>query len=291
MNDILALAKRNCLCYFRDRASVVFSLMGALIVILLYLIFLRNMLIDSFVSELPMGDRGAIGDLVDAWVLSGILAIVPVLTSAGALQTMIRDRADGRYRDSMMTSMTPAGLSAAYVLSTYAVGQIMSLVTFIISIAYLAAVGCCLSVSGIMLTLALTVPSSISGSIIVYALVSWIRSEGAFSGFFTVLSVLIGFLTGIYMPIGTMGTAMQTVSCLVPATHFSALFRQTLAGEAFDRVMIGAPASQIAELRFDMGFDLKLFGTDFSPLMCWIFIIIVTVVFFAIAVAVSRRKD
>ncbi len=52
MNDILALTKRNCLCYFRDKASVFFSLLGVLIVILLYLIFLTDMLVDSFMTEI-----------------------------------------------------------------------------------------------------------------------------------------------------------------------------------------------------------------------------------------------
>ena len=47
MDPSLALAKRNMLCYFRDRENVFFSLMGVLIVVLLYLIFLRDMLIGS----------------------------------------------------------------------------------------------------------------------------------------------------------------------------------------------------------------------------------------------------
>ncbi len=74
MNASLALAKRNALCYFRDRQSVFFSLMGVLIVVLLYLLFLRNMLIE------PYSDMPGMGNLIDAWVLSGILGIVPVTT-------------------------------------------------------------------------------------------------------------------------------------------------------------------------------------------------------------------
>ena len=72
MNPSVALAKRNLLCYIRDRQSVLFSLMGVLIVVLLYLLFLRNMLIESY-PDLP-----CMGNLVDVWVMSGILGIVPV---------------------------------------------------------------------------------------------------------------------------------------------------------------------------------------------------------------------
>ena len=48
MNGTLCLARRNVLCYFRDRGSVVFSLMAVIIVVLLYLLFLRNMLVESY---------------------------------------------------------------------------------------------------------------------------------------------------------------------------------------------------------------------------------------------------
>ena len=48
MNGMLFLAKRNVTCYFRDRASVVFSLMAVIIVVMLYLLFLRNMLVSSY---------------------------------------------------------------------------------------------------------------------------------------------------------------------------------------------------------------------------------------------------
>ena len=291
MNDVLALVKRNCLCYFRDRASVFFSLMGVLIVILLYLIFLKDMLVDSFVKEISDAvDRASVKEYVDAWVMAGILAIVSVTTSAGSLQTMINDKVSGKDRDTMMTSLSPAKISAAYVLSTFAVGQIMSVITFAIAVGYLVAIGSELSASGILLTFLLTIPASLSGSIIIYALTCRLRSEGAFSGFYTVLSVLIGFLTGIYMPLGTMSKGMQTIGSLMPATHVAALIRQTLSRESFDKIMVGAPADVYDEVWFDMGYRIELFGIEFTPAMSVIYVIVVTLAFFGLAVLLSKRK-
>ena len=159
MNGMVALAKRNVLCYFRDRAAVVFSLMGVLVVVMLYLLFLRNMLIDS------VTDVDGISSQVDAWVLSGILGIVAVTTSAGSLQTMIEDRANGRDRDVKVTPMSPMQIAGGYILSTSVVGLVMSLLTFIIAITYLAVTGCPLYLSGILMSLVLLVPSALSGSI------------------------------------------------------------------------------------------------------------------------------
>ena len=291
MNDVLALTKRHCLCYFRDKASVFFSLMGVFIVILLYLIFLRDMLVDSFLTELPDTiDKESVRQFVDAWVLSGILAIVSVITSAGSLQNMVQDRVTGRERDFMITSLTPAKTSAAYVLSTYLVAQIMSVISFVIAIAYLSVTGCPMTFGGIMLTLVLTIPASLSGSIIIYACTCRLRSGGAFSGFFTVLSVLIGFLTGIYMPLGTMSEGMANIGSMMPATHIAALTRQTLSLDAYNKIMYGAPQETIDEIRYTMGLDIKLFGIEFTPAMSVIYVIAVTLAFFGLSVLLSRKK-
>ncbi len=277
MNASVALAKRNALCYFRDRQSVFFSLMAVLIVVLLYLLFLRNMLIESY-PDLP-----GMGHLMDAWVLSGILGIVPVSTCAGSLQTMIEDRVNGRDKDILITPMSPSQIALGYVLSTFIVGIVMSVITLVLCIGYLVATGCPLSSTGILTSLVLIVPSALSASIIMYAISSFIKSTGAFSGLFTVVSVLIGFLAGIYMPMGTMPEAMNVVGTLVPASHMAALFRESLASAAMDETFLGAPAEIISEFRVDMGFDLTLGGFEFSAATMILYTLAVTLVFFAIA--------
>lgn len=284
MEGSICLARRNVTCYFRDRGSVFFSLMAVLIVVLLYLLFLRNMLIESY------PDMDGMSQLVDAWVLAGILGIVPVTTSAGSLQTMVEDRANGRMRDILVTPMRPWEVAAGYILSTFLVGLIMSFITLAVCIIYLAATGCPLSAGGIALSAVLVVPSSLSGSIVVYAITSFLRSTGAFSGFFVVISVLIGFLAGIYMPMGTMPSGMQVVGTLVPASHMASLFRDTLAGDALDGVFAGAPAETIESFRTDMGFDLSLGGFQFDPATSIVYVLAVTAVFFLIAVAGIRRR-
>ena len=45
---MLALVKRNCLLYFRNRSGVVFSLLGALISFILYLVFLKDNIESSW---------------------------------------------------------------------------------------------------------------------------------------------------------------------------------------------------------------------------------------------------
>ena len=285
MSSVVSFAKRCCLLYFRDKGAVFFSLMASLIVVMLYLLFLR----DSLIS----GNEGIrdMGHLVDAWVLSGILGITAVTCSAGALQTMVTDRSDGKVSDFKVTPMGPYQLAAGYVLSTFIVGLIMSYAILAIAVAYMAMTGCPISVSGTIISAVLVIPAALSGSVIMFAISTFIRTVGAFSGMYTVVSVAIGFITGIYVPFGSMPSVIGSSAVFVPATQMSSLFRKYLAGEAMDNSMEGAAAETVAEFRTDMGFDLFIGDTEFTVLMSLLYVLAVTAVFFLIAVWSVRRKQ
>ena len=65
---MLALLKRNFILYFRNRSGVFFSLLGALISFLLYIIFLQKNLTDAW-SQLPDNTN-----LLNNWLMGGTLA-------------------------------------------------------------------------------------------------------------------------------------------------------------------------------------------------------------------------
>lgn len=284
MNASFSLAKRNVLCYFRDRSSVVFSLMGVLVVIMLYLLFLRNTLLESY-PGIPGMDN-----LMDSWVLSGVLGIVAVTTSAGSLQVMMDDKVSGKVDDLLVTPASSSQIAAGYIIGTFLVGLIMSAISFVISLAYLSVTGCPLSAYGVSISAALLIPSSLSGSVIMYSITSFLNSSGAFSGFFTVTSVLIGFLAGIYMPMGSMPSIMNTVGSLIPASHMAALFRQNLGSESLEEVLVNSPPGTMDGFRTDMGYDLFIGGLQLDPIVSIAYVSAVSIIFFAIAVLGLRRN-
>ena len=52
MNKFIGLTKRNLLIYFKDRQSVIFSMLTSIIVLVLYLLFLKQSYIDAAESAL-----------------------------------------------------------------------------------------------------------------------------------------------------------------------------------------------------------------------------------------------
>ena len=62
----------------------------------------------------------------------------------------------------------------------------------------------------------------------VLLLVSFFKTSNAFAAASTVIGTLLGFLAGIYIPIGSLPDYLQTIVKFFPVSHSAALFRQVL---------------------------------------------------------------
>ena len=281
MKAVLALVKRNCLCFFRDRANVAFSLMAAGIVVMLYLFVLRDMMISDNAG------LSGVENLMDSWVLAGIAGIVSVTSCMGALQTMNTDRAEGKDTDFLVTPAGQWRLALGYILGTFVAAFLFTLIILAGSLLFLVATGCPLDAVNVALAVLLTIPASLSGCIIMYALTSFVKSTGGFASFFSIVSVAIGFLTGIYIPMGSMPEGMQVVGTLMPATHMSSVFRDLIAGGALDQSFAGMDPTSF---RAKMGFDLSLWDYQFDTATSLLYVLGVTVAFLAVAILLVKKR-
>ena len=84
-----ALLMRNLRVYFRDKASVFFSLLSVLIIILLYALFLG----DAWSSGSIFQGRQGVKHMIVSWSMAGLLAVGSVTSTMGAYGVMVEDRA------------------------------------------------------------------------------------------------------------------------------------------------------------------------------------------------------
>ncbi|WP_235995248.1 hypothetical protein [Secundilactobacillus yichangensis] len=83
---MIALIQRDLLLYFRNHSRVLFSLMGAMITFVLYLVFLKNTIQAGWKSY-PGSDI-----LLDQWLIGGTLAITGITTTLAGLIQVVSDR-------------------------------------------------------------------------------------------------------------------------------------------------------------------------------------------------------
>lgn len=255
--------KRNLKLFFRDRSAVFFSLMAILIIIVLYAAFLGDVWLPDSMKNI----EGA-SSLMGSWLVSGLLAVASVTTTMGAFGVMIDDRVKKIERDFCASPFPKSRLTAGYLGSAFLIGTIMSIITFAAAELYIVLKGGdWLAFIPCLKMLLLIFLSAIANTSVVCFIVSFFKSQHAFSTASTIIGTAIGFLAGIYLPIGSLPSSVQTVIKLFPVSYSASLFRQILMEAPMKMSFSGVPAQFLSDFKEYMGVTYQFGGQEISSLV------------------------
>lgn len=283
---MIGFAKRNLLVFFRDKTSVFFSLLAVFIIIGLYALFLGDVWISNFT------DMQGVRFLMDCWITSGLLAVTSVTTSMGAFGTMVEDKVKKITKDFASSPIKRRGIMGGYTVSAFTIGVIMCLVALVLSQLYIIAGGGQLMSLPVMLKVfGLILLCTFATTAMILFVVTFFDSTNAFATASTIIGTLIGFLTGIYLPIGQLPEAVQWVVKLFPVTHAASLFRQVLMQAPVKITFSGAPAEAITSFEKMMGVKIYFGDTPVQPLTSIGILLLTAVIFYGLTVLrISRKK-
>ena len=280
------LVKRNLLIFFRDKGSVFFSLLGVLIIIGLYVLFLGDIMVKD------LGDLPGARFLMDSWIMSGLLAVTPVTTSLGAMGVVIEDKKYGMYKDFAASPIKRNVLYGGYLISGFLISLILSLVTFFLAEIYIVIYGGeLLAAAAAGKALAMILLTTASSGIMMFYMVSWFKSVNTFSAASTVIGTLMGFLTGIYIPVGALPSSIQTVVKLFPPSHAAVLFRRIMMEQAERITFAGAPAENLEAFHLELGAAFQVGKKVLSPAASLIYILIFSGLFLILTMIKITRKE
>ena len=244
---MLALLKRNFTLYFRNRSGVFFSLLGALISFLLYIIFLQKNLTDAW-SQLP--DKTS---LLNNWLMGGTLAVTGITTSFTALTQMVQDREHQVDQDLFLTDLGNWGLQASYLISSIVISFVMQLFMFVVMSLYFQESPVLSHLAEVALIMLL---SSVLSSLVNALLIHRFQSVDSLGKLATIVGTASGFLVGTYVPLGVLPNFAQFLMKCTPATYIASLYRQVLMKEQLADTFVGN-SDLLAEFQEKMGIVLK----------------------------------
>lgn len=283
---MIGFAKRNLKIFFKDRTAVFFSLLAVFIVIGLYALFLGDVMLRSFT-----GLEG-VEFLMNSWIIAGLLAVTSVTTTMGAFGIMVDDKIKKISKDFTASPLKSSSIAGGYIFSSFIIGVIMSFVTlFLAEIYVIANGGELLSFTAFIKVIGIIFLGTFTSTAMVLFMVTFFKSANAFATASTIIGTLIGFLTGIYLPIGDLPEAVQWVVKLFPISHTAALFRQVIMETPMAVSFENAPAEAIAEFEQTMGVAFSFGDTIITPLMSIGILVLTSIIFFGLSiVSVSAKK-
>ena len=119
---------------------------------------------------------------------------------------------------------------------------------------------------------------------------SFFKSNHAFSTATSIIGTLIGFLTGIYIPIGTLPEIIQWVIKIFPTSHGAVLLRQTMMNSTMNQSFQQLPQTAVVEFQNILGITYQFENITLTPICHYFYLIIFTIIFFIGAVYIHSRQ-
>ena len=272
MRGILGLIKRNLLLFFKDWQSILFSLLTSIIVLVLYLLFLKGTFVSAMQSAMEqypglvsMIAEKDIDMFANLLLLTGILGSAMISVPFSCITTLVRDRASKVDYDILATPLKRGQIIFAYFVS--AVLSSTLLTGFILAIGLVG-----ISLQGdthlnaiqLVKSFAVVALGSISASAIFMIVVLFFKSVSACEAFFGILSAASGFVIGAYIPISQFSNEVQTVCNLFPASQITIILRNILLNGLLEHIntsLAGVDQGMfILSLKEYFSFQAKLFN-------------------------------
>ena len=143
-SDLRWLTARHIKLFFKDKQTFFMSLITPLILVALFVLFLRSVYLSTLAASLPQGfelpDRLADG-FVAGWLISSVLGACSVTLAFCSQTIMVSDKVNGRIQDFRIAPVKPTVLSVSYFAATCFSTLLVCLVCLLLGFVYIAACG------------------------------------------------------------------------------------------------------------------------------------------------------
>ena len=230
-----SLICRNIKCYFKDKILFFVSLITPMILLILFVTFLRSVYMDSFngifaVFDFIPGDDRVVEGLAGSWLLSSILAVCSVTVAICSNAVMINDKIENSLSDIRVAPVKGVTLSLSYFIANFIVTFIVMIIVMIIGFIYLAIVGWYIPVSDVFMIIVDIICCVLFGTLLSGVIESFISSQGGLSAVSSLVSAMYGFICGAYMPLSQFADGMRNFIGVLPGTYSVGIIRKHFMG-------------------------------------------------------------
>ncbi|WP_056974040.1 ABC transporter permease [Holzapfeliella floricola] len=274
---MLSLTYRSLKLYFCSRSNVLLSMLGALIAFVLYLVFIKQGMVDQW-QNMP-----AKLALLDNWLIGGVLSVTAITTTFSSLKQFVLDRES----DSILTDVSYFKIQMSYVCASAIVGLLMQIMMAIVMMNYFAnsdqvTFDLALLPQLIIIMLLATILSTAINLLIL----QFVKKVSTVALLSTIIGTASGFLVGTYIPLGALPSFAQWLVKLTPGSYVAALYRQLLMSDLLQN-NLGNQLDLRHEVEFNLGVKYDLFGSQLSTWQYWGILLSVIVLAMALIAIVS----
>lgn len=295
--SILNLTKRNIKMFFKDKGLVLSSLITPLILILLYVTFLKNVYVDAFNSSLQASNISVSSNYVNGfvygWLFSSLIAVSGVTVAFCSNLLMVQDKVTGAINDIKMCPISNKKIAIAYYIASMSVTMIIVFIEIFIGFIFLAISGWFLSFIDVIQILVGSFLLVNFGTALSSIIHHFLTTQGQMSAVGTLVSSVYGFICGAYMPINKFGITLQRILGFLPSTYATTFIR-----DGFEKGVLQALStdynfsSEVVNI-MTQNFDLTVnfFGNTVPSWVSGLILFCSVAIFLTIYIAININKN
>jgi multidrug/hemolysin transport system permease protein len=231
--------------------------------------------------------------LVSSWIMASILTVTTITVPLGAVGNLIDDKASGALNDFYTSPISRNILALSYLISAWIIGFMMVMVNFVIGIGFVLLQGGELfSFNEFIQLLGLIILSIMAFSSFFFYVSLHIKTRNAYGNLTTLVSTFIGFLGGIYIPIGALSKNIQTIINILPISHAVTLIRRVYMSGAMEKVFSAPETKAFGEFYKDFyGLNVTVATFEFTSFHMLLSLFIFMLVFYCLSIfKLSKSK-
>ena len=260
MNQLLYFIRRNLRLFCGNRLNILLSFASVLIVIGIYMLFLRDFLLDT-VTRAGV-ESTFVKEFTDRFMLAGQLIVVNTITCYGILQLSVADTETGIRRDYLVAPVSHFSLTIGYWVTAVLISFFFTICTVLGGeLFFLMRYHHALPGTSLFQTAGTVLFSSMINAAILLCLSRRLKSTATFSTLANLYGTLIGFLAGAYLPYSFYPSWLRGMLFYFPPTQAVSVLRQLYTEHLRIPLAQHRPAEFLPALLQSFGIELRLHGS------------------------------
>ncbi|KRN05642.1 ABC-type multidrug transport system, permease component [Liquorilactobacillus sucicola DSM 21376 = JCM 15457] len=232
-----------------------FSLLSALIVLGLYILFLKNGMVKNW-QNIPDNKK-----LLDPWLMGGMLSVTATTTTLTGAAQLVKDKEHQRIDDFLITPVSSFLIHLGYFFSAVLIGLIMQSVVLCVTWIYFASSdNVTLNLGILPQLLGMLLLNSLCASSLNLLIVVFTKRVTTLGTISSIVGTASGFFAGVYIPIGSLPHMAQTLIKLYPGTYSASLYRRILMHDQLISSFRNLPAKELSSFKKMLGIGLEWRG-------------------------------
>ncbi|KLJ52706.1 ABC transporter permease [Streptococcus agalactiae] len=288
------LISRNRKVYTRDRLAFFMSFLSVIILILVYQIFLGKIQLDAIKAALRSNTVSSDTiHMVNYWLIAGLTTIISMTSTLGAFGVMVSDKEKKLNEDFKVSPISNIKIELSYAIFAVLFGIVMTMFSCIFAIGIFNGFNSLLEYSAMdyLTILGIVSLGTVLSAAMILPILAFIHTSSAFTTLSTIVGTFIGFISGVYLSIGSVGEALQQVMTWFPLTQINSLLKQVLMKGSIAKVFDKANEATVSNYKESYGVVLRnADGERLSNHFMLIYIIALILILLAIHFIIKKVK-